>query len=139
MRRPFTSRNFGRELDRIEKAVELINAKQVQPVSEGLFAVLSQGEQTKYSYGVTLVSCECDDFHFTTELCKHQWASWGAPAAQFIMKIRASYSFKELEAHALRFADSLTTLPANFLAVVREEYRKRMVFIYESGSARRAS
>jgi hypothetical protein len=101
MRRQYNARLFDRKQDCIEKAVELINQNRVRTISEGAFAVYSESERTRYSYGVTLISCECDDFHFTTDLCRHQWASWGAPAAQFILKIRGSFSFKEFEENAL--------------------------------------
>jgi hypothetical protein len=130
-------RNFEAKTDRIEKAVELISRKHVSPESEGSFAVYSQSENGHYR--VTLVSCECDDFHFNTDLCKHQWASWGANAAQFIIRIRNSHTIGELEAWAAQFADLLCSVPENFLAVVREEYRKRLGVSYQSTSKRRAS
>jgi hypothetical protein len=137
MRRHYTSRLFDRKTDRIEKAVELIHKKHVSPETDGSFRVYSENEGRNYL--VTLVSCECDDFHFNTELCKHQWASWGAAAAQLILKIRGSYTFKELEGWASQFADLLCGVPDNFLAVVREEYRTRLTFIYEYEGKRRAS
>jgi hypothetical protein len=130
-------RNFEPKSDRIEKAIELISRKHVSPESEGSFAVYSQSENGHYR--VTLVSCECEDFHFNTPMCKHQWASWGANAAQFIIRIRSAYSLVELEGWAAQFADLLCNVPDNFLAVVREEYRKRLAFIYQSTSKRSAS
>jgi hypothetical protein len=136
MRRHYNARLFERKQDRIEKAVELIYKKHVSPESEGSFAVYSDCLNRRYN--VTLVSCECDDFHFNTELCKLQWASWGAAAAQFIIKIRNSYSFTELEGWASQFADLLCNVPDNFLAVVREEYRTRLNYIYETTSKRSA-
>jgi hypothetical protein len=130
-------RNFEAKTDRIEKAVELISRKHVSPESEGAFAVYSQSDNGHYR--VTLVSCECDDFHFNTDICKHQWASWGANAAQFVIRIRNSHTIGELEAWAAQFADLVCSVPDTFLAVVREEYRKRLGVIYQSTSKRRAS
>jgi hypothetical protein len=130
-------RFFGEKTDRIEKAVELIANKHVSPVSEGSFAVYSQSENGHYK--VTLISCQCHDFHFNTELCKHQWASWGAAAAQLILKIRSAYTYVELEGWASQFADLLCDVPEHFLVVVREEYRKRLAFIYSYSEKRRAS
>lgn len=123
-------RNFGANPDRIEKAVQIINSKHIGPESEGAFAVYSQTDNGHYR--VTLVSCECHDFHFNTDLCKHQWASWGANAAQFIVRIRNAQTLGELEAWAAQFADLLCNVPEPFLIVVREEYRKRIGIIYQS-------
>ena len=137
MRRTYNAyRNFGPKLDRIEKAVELISHKHVSPESEGSFSVYSQNDNGHYR--VTLINCQCEDFHFNTNLCKHQWASWGAAAAQLIVKLRQSYSFAELEGWASQFADLLCNVPENFLMVVREEYRKRLTLIYQSESKRKA-
>jgi hypothetical protein len=137
MRRRSTSRLFDRKPDRIEKAVALIHSNAVNPKSEGSFKVWSDGEGKHYE--VTLISCECEDFHFNTDMCKHQWASWGAMAAQLILKIRRSTSFVELEGWASQFADFLLDTPENFLAVVRQEYRARIGVIYQATAKRRAS
>ena len=137
MTRRYTSKLFDRKPDRIEKAVILINSDFVSPKSEGSFNVWSDTEAKHYE--VTLISCECEDFHFNTELCKHQWASWGAMGAQLILKIRRSTSYAELESWATQFADFLCDTPENFLLVVREEYRKRLALIYQVESRRKVS
>jgi hypothetical protein len=137
MRRRSTSNYLNHKPDRIEKAVSLINSDFVSPKSEGVFKVWSDTEGRHYE--VTLISCECEDFHFNTGLCKHQWASWGRVAAQLIVRVRRSTSFVELEAWASQFADFLCDTPDHFLTVVREEYRKRLGVIYEAENRRRAS
>lgn len=140
MRRRYTSRLFDRKSDnrdRIEKAVALIEKAMVEVDTEGSFLVFS--ESSDKAYRVTLISCECEDFHFNTPMCKHQWASWGAPAAKMILRIRRAYDTLELEGWARTFADTLCAVPEPFLAIVREEYRNKLESLYDASKERRTA
>lgn len=138
MRRRYTSRWFEKRdnRDRIEKAADLIIDGGITAESDGCFVVISESGSKRYR--VTLVSCECEDFHHNTDLCKHQWASWGAPAAQHILRIRRALSVAELENWTASYADELCFVPEPFLAVVRQEYRDKLKALYEASKARTA-
>jgi hypothetical protein len=122
--------------DRIAKAIVLIESGKVYSQSNGSFRVLT--DRFAGGYTVTLTSCDCADYvqhneHGADNPCKHQWAAIGATAALLIDGIRKADSIASLEAIGKQYADAMATLPEAFVAIARNEYRKRHAALITDG------
>lgn len=122
--------------DRIDKAISLIEAGKVHQVSDALWEV--EASKRGRSYEVTALACECADFRFRTEPCKHQWASVGGRAALALRKIWLALDYGALVAVLIEDADGLAATPEEYLADVRCEFRKRAEELYQVEKNERA-
>jgi hypothetical protein len=116
--------------DRIQKAIELIEAGKIWKDKDGTFRVFT--DRINNAYTVTPSNCDCADFEqrqvtgdFSPSPCKHQWAAIGATAAMLIGDIRKADSLNRLQAIGKTYADAMRTLPDVFVNVARKEYKAR--------------
>jgi hypothetical protein len=114
------------QIERIKKAIKLIESGAVTPMTEGRYSVRT--ERMNIQYTVTITSC--DGFDFTETLkgespCKHMWAAIGATAAVRISEIHTASSVAELDRVGLKYADAMKGLHESFVKIARSEYKAR--------------
>jgi hypothetical protein len=111
------------DVNRITKAVKLIEANAVTPMGEGKFHVLSDAQSIGYS--VTPTACQCPDFILHQRPCKHMWAAIGGVVALLISDILNAKSLDELIQAHKPYSNELGALPEAFLAIARRYYAAR--------------
>jgi hypothetical protein len=121
--KPYSKTTNPLKIDRIEKAVALIESGKVMEAGQGVFRVFT--ERFNGAYTVTLTTCDCPDFEETKEPCKHLWAAIGATAAMLISGIRKAESVTTLEAIGKAYAAAMKAMPQVFANIARSEYRMR--------------
>lgn len=125
------------KLDRIERAVQLIEAGSVWTHHRGVYRVFS--DRMNNAYTVTPDGCDCFDYTETLKReqpCKHLWAAIGATAALLIHAIRQAQTLDQLEATGKAHAEAMRQLPAAFVNIARAEYRRRFEALTTADNAK---
>jgi hypothetical protein len=122
--------------DRIERAFDIIANDGVRGEHNGRWFVQSQSSSREYETGVFF--CECPDAAQNGNICKHQLAG---PAALVTL---ACVSFRndagcESELHDIgaAFAEKFAQLPASYVQIARDEYKKQLRLFRLAESAQR--
>lgn len=111
--------------DRIDRAFEIIVNGQERGEYNGRWFVQSQTYNYEYEVGVFF--CECEDARTMGNICKHQLAGPAKLVTLACVSFRQdATSETELRQLGFDFAPKLATVPASYVAIARNEYKKQL-------------
>ena len=121
----YTSKPTTIKIDRIERAVALINSGATFEHKAGIWKVFT--DQQNIPYTVKNNTCDCFDFTKTLQgkaPCKHIWAVIGASVAMMIHDLRQATNQTALDAVVTTYKDSIVSAPQAYVIIARAEYAR---------------
>jgi predicted nucleic acid-binding Zn finger protein len=121
----YTPTQQNAKLDRIEKAVQLIEAGATFEHKQGVWKVFT--DRMNLPYTVENGCCDCYDFTETLKgqsPCKHAWAVVGAAVAMMIHDLRQATNQTALDAVVATYKDAIKSAPDAYVRIARADYAR---------------